>query len=469
MSEVGKSAGPTRRSLLRGLAATAVAAGAPALLPARASAARRTTHDVVVVGAGFAGATAARELARKGLRVLVLEARGRVGGRVWTSEFEGARIELGGNWVDPMQTTVWREIEQQGVGMLADQGAERVVFPSGNGFGFLAPEEAFGRQGELLARFAERSRELFPDPLDPLARADLLRAPDALTVLARLDEMGLSALDRKWLTGATGGLGGSSARAAYTQFLHWWALCGHDAGLYYGINTYKPSGGLGSVLSAILAQSRAEVRLRAPVASIADDGRRVTVRTRAGSEHVAGAVVVAVPVNTWRCIDFAPGLPPEKLRAADQTIGVPNAKKFVVHLGEGFGNTYVHTPEGYPVDTLVPLQRTSRGWLAAGFSGDPALDVNDPARVREAIRLVVPDAEVLAVRGQDWGADPHSRGGWAFRRPGQLTGLLRPAQRPHGRISFATSDIASGWSGYVEGAMESGLTAAAQVATRVAA
>ena len=136
-------------------------------------------------------------------------------------------------------------------------------------------------------------------------------------------------------------------------------------------------------------------------------------------------------------------------------------------MSDTIGNTYVHTPEGYPIDTLVPHKRTSRGWLMTAFSSDPRLDVNNAGQIQQALQLVVPNARVFAARGQDWGSDAFSLGGWSFRQPGQLTKLFPEIQQPQGRIFFATSDIASGWSGYVEGAMESGLVASGQVSQLV--
>ena len=66
--------------------------------------------DVVVIGAGFAGLVAARELGRAGLDVLVLEARGRVGGRTWTDRRLGHDLELGGTWVHWVQPHTWAEM-----------------------------------------------------------------------------------------------------------------------------------------------------------------------------------------------------------------------------------------------------------------------------------------------------------------------------------------------------------------------
>lgn len=452
----------SRRGVLT--AATAVAAHTVLRPPSASAAPARTASDVIVVGAGFAGVTAARALRRRGLRVRVLEARNRIGGRTWTTTFEGEQVEMGGVWVDPLQTHVWREIENQGIGIVADPAAERALFPTATGFGYYHPEEAFGWQGALLARFSERARELFPDAANPLVRADLLRRVDPQTIRDRLDAMRLSVLDERWLTGATGGLGGGSERGAYTQFLHLWALCNYNADQYYGINTYRPASGMTSLAQAILTEAAADVRLNSPVRSIIDTGREVVVRTRTGASYTAASVVVAVPVNVWNTIEFSPGLTVQRRRASSQTFGVPTAQKLWLRLRTSLGNTYVHTPEGYPIHTLVPIKQLADSQLMVGFSGDQRLDVNNVAQVERAVRLVVPDATVLAVRGQHWGADPHALGGGAFRRPGQLTGLLNAVQLPHGRISFATSDIASGWSGYVDGAMESGLRAAEQVA-----
>lgn len=87
----------SRRMVLKATGATALVAGlgAAALNTARADGPEDAPTDVVVIGAGFAGATAARELTAKGLSVRVLEARDRVGGRVWTSSFVGEQVEMG--------------------------------------------------------------------------------------------------------------------------------------------------------------------------------------------------------------------------------------------------------------------------------------------------------------------------------------------------------------------------------------
>src|SRR5215467_6311903 len=83
------------------------------------------TYDVVVIGGGFAGVAAARELRHRGRRVLILEARDRLGGRTWVSEFSGLPVEMGGTWVHWMQPYVWAEIGRYGLQIVESPHAER--------------------------------------------------------------------------------------------------------------------------------------------------------------------------------------------------------------------------------------------------------------------------------------------------------------------------------------------------------
>ena len=74
-------------------------------------------HDVIVVGGGFAGVTAAREVALAGRRALLLEAKDRLGGRTWTADWHGQEIEYGGGWVHWHQPHTWSEMTRGGIGV----------------------------------------------------------------------------------------------------------------------------------------------------------------------------------------------------------------------------------------------------------------------------------------------------------------------------------------------------------------
>ena len=165
-----------RRFLGTGVAAgaTAAAAGLPGAEDAEAAkrkkqAKRRRTRtvDVAIVGAGFAGLTAARELVRDGRSVCVLEGRDRVGGRVWNHELGGGEeSERGGTFVGPTQDHVIALADTLGVGS----------FPTYN-------------EGENVY-YADGQRSTFSDTL-PTGSAPLDPAilPDLATVVAALDEM----------------------------------------------------------------------------------------------------------------------------------------------------------------------------------------------------------------------------------------------------------------------------------------
>ena len=73
------------------------------------------TRDVVIIGAGPSGLTAAYRLQQAGHTVAVLEARERVGGRTWNNHIDGAFLEIGGQWISPDQTVLTELVEELGL------------------------------------------------------------------------------------------------------------------------------------------------------------------------------------------------------------------------------------------------------------------------------------------------------------------------------------------------------------------
>ena len=127
MAENSKD-GISRRRLLGGAAAGAggIAAGGMVGAPVAGAKAANRKADVVVVGAGFAGLAAAKEIRKGGHSVAVLEARDRVGGRVLNADVEGGEhVELGGQWVGPGQDRVLALISELGLSTLSDQRRRR--------------------------------------------------------------------------------------------------------------------------------------------------------------------------------------------------------------------------------------------------------------------------------------------------------------------------------------------------------
>ncbi|MEU3568919.1 NAD(P)/FAD-dependent oxidoreductase [Kitasatospora sp. NPDC036755] len=457
-----------RRTLLKaaGAATLATAAGAAVAPSAWAEGGGRTAFDVIVVGAGLAGVTAARELRAKGKQVLLLEARNRIGGRTWTDTFRGQQIERGGTWVDPTQPHVWRELARYQVPLTADQWSDRVILPTLTGFQEYDATVAYQRQAQLFTQYFAGATTLFPKPFEPLTRQDLLQDADRYSLRDRLDQLNYAPADEIRLTSTTSLFGGTSKRGAYSHLAQWWALAGGTFEGFHNVNTYRPLNGTVSLLNAILTDAAPTVRLNSPVASIVQQGTEARVTTRAGEQFTAPEVILAVPVNVWRTITFDPPLPEPHRLASTAGIGVPHERKIWLDLKQPAGRFVAEAPEGYPI---CIMGRLNDGQHVVAFAIQPGFDVNDRTKVEAAVKQVVPQAELVDYTATDWDTEEFSLGAGAFRQPFQLTTLFHQIQQPHGRVKFAGGDIANGWSGYMDGAVESGLRAAGSPTLNAAA
>jgi hypothetical protein len=106
--------------------------------------------------------------------------------------------------------------------------------------------------------------------------------------------------------------------------------------------------------------------------------------------------------------------------------------------------------------------------ITVGFNASPDyLDVNDDEEIQKAVHLFQPGVELLESFSYDWNLDPFSKGTWCMYPPGMLTGALQELQRPEGNLYFAGADIANGWRGFIDGAIETGARAARLVGERL--
>jgi monoamine oxidase len=187
----------------------------------------------------------------------------------------------------------------------------------------------------------------------------------------------------------------------------------------------------------------------------------VEVHARDGEVFTAGAVVVAVALNALGGIEFSPELPEDKRRAIELGQASRGIKIMIQARGEDLIQNSIRPryPFGY-VDTEVLVGDGTQ--LMIGFGVDALLcDAADLPAVQAALDEILPGYEVLDATAHDWLADEFSRGTWAIHRPGWYEHHHAAMGRPEGNVILAGSDLANGWAGFIDGAIESGLRAGA--------
>jgi monoamine oxidase len=416
--------------------------------------------DVIVIGGGFAGLMAARDAAEQGRRVVLVEARDRLGGRTWTRAVGGTetRAEMGGAWIEPeYQPDLVRELERYGITTVLDDRPEHLVF--GHGGRRTADERVPSREASELERaideLSRASRLLDSD-------APLARVPAAVDIpLDRwLDDLALPQATRAylddWMVAEFGCRPGDVSLAHALALV---ARFGHEAAEWFDTLALltRFADGTVSLVDALSADGGFEVMLEAPVAAVEQEADGVVVRLRDGRRLRAAASVVAVPVNVLGSIAFTPPLCEAKRRLAERGHAGRSVKIWAL-LDDVPQHTYAFGP-GERLMMLATQATVDDAELAVGFGLAP-LDAGDPSAVEGAVREFLPAARVRWVDGHDWNGDEWSRGTWAAHRPGVLSADGPALRAREGRLLFAGSDLAVGWSGWIDGAIESGARAA---------
>jgi monoamine oxidase len=424
-------------------------------------------YDVIVVGGGFAGVTAARECALQGRRTLLLEARDRLGGRTWSSEWNGFPIEYGGAWVHWHQPHTFSELTRAGLSVSISEDTGRAHWHVGaeRRTGTIADRDAIARRG--WDRFVDGVREALPQPHAPLAALPALARFDRLSMAERLAELDLDEEAHDVLAAELESVAhGRLSEAGAVAILRWHALSGNSLELtQFTGGRVTIDEGTGALLAAIADAAVFERRLEAPVASVAQGDGQVEVHTRAGESFVAGAAIVAVALNALGGIEFSPALPEDKQRAIELGQASRGIKVMIHARGEGVSQSSIRFehPFGYLSSEVLRDDGTQ---LMIGFGFDAErCDPADLAGMQTSLDETLPGYEVLDATAHDWFADEFSGGTWAIHRPGWYEHHHAAMRRPEGRVILAGSDLANGWAGFIDGAIESGLQAGNRVRT----
>jgi monoamine oxidase len=391
---------------------------------------------VVVIGAGLAGLAAADELRRAGAELSVLEARDRVGGRVWSRRLpNGAVVEMGAEFILPRNTLLRELVDRFGLG-LWDKGMR---------YGRREPRGVAGlRTGAL-----ERAVDLVDRALE---EGDLGRRESARELL---DRLGLDPVAREALVARVEVSAASPAERV---------PAGDLAGIAHVDDEPCPSiaGGNQRLAEALAGPLGSSLCLAAPARSVAwgEDGVRVRIDD---AEMDADRCVVAAPATVIDELEFDPPLPARQRGALGAIAYGHAAKLFVPLRREAAPSAVLSVPERYWTWTATgaggrvqPVVSAFAGSVGAlerlGVADGPERWIASLARLRPDLELD-PGEAVLS----SWSDDPWARGAYSIERPPEAAAVLA---EPLGPLAFAGEHTVDAFESLMEGALRSGQRAA---------
>lgn len=426
--------------------------------------------DVVVIGAGFAGLVAARELGNEGHHVVVLEARDRVGGRTWTDNRLDHDLELGGTWVHWVQPHTWAEVTRYGRIIERSPAAEEAYWLGAN------DQLRTGTLDDFMSLIADGQARVVADSLSAIPRATEptigdIGELDNRTLQSRFDELDLheeerSANEAVWV----GHMNAPLDQIGLSSALRWVsATGGHWPLMHEASATYRITGGMTAFAQTLADDVAGDIRLGTRVQSIAHERAGGTVTCADGPQVRARRIISTLPINAARSIDVSPPLTEVWQRASTERVASQGVKVWIKVRGP-VTPFFAYATQRHAISVLKSEFIGDDSSVLVGFGPDHTrLDVTSITQVQEAVKVWRDDLEVLEVTAHNWMTDDLSETTWATHRPGQLTRDHVELQRADGILHFATTDNANLWGGFIDGAIESGLREARRVSAALRA
>ncbi|KAJ5556474.1 hypothetical protein N7494_000389 [Penicillium frequentans] len=434
-------------------------------------------YDVVVIGAGFSGLVAARDISRHA-RVLLLDARDRIGGRTWTASVFGEELEMGGTWVHWNQPHVYTEIHRYGLqkNLKISTGAvagDAVYYNHAGNAKKMNPQEFDDRSNAVTDAFFNidglKLQDYLPRPHEPLRHPELYAKYDKLSVQDRLDQLEFSDEDKSFMATLAGGFGLSHPRdVGFMEAANWFALVGGtNPGINEHCSKYKlGEGGTTSLARAIFEDFSGDFASNSIVAKIFQSSAEVMITLKDGRAIHSRYCVSTIPLNVLKKVDFDPPLSQLKREASDigmVTLGSKYHFQFSDKQPPFFAGASPQSAFGFSFsDHDTPSGQT----LAIGFGNTG--HVKEFRNAQEVIgsyqKLFPHRINLQGYAIHDWRTDPFAESAWCTFRPSFASKYLKSLQESHGRRLFmASADWADGWRGFIDGAIEQGTRNAVSV------
>ena len=423
------------------------------------------TNDVVVLGAGMAGLTAARSLAEAGLRVLVIEARDRIGGRILTRRVGGETIELGAEFIHGRPPELWALIDEIGLETYERDGAQ-VCFEDG----------ALVECGDAR-----------DDAFDPLEKLKDFSGPD-VSFAEYLDHEQIAAEERGRIIAYMEGFNAADYHEASAAALGAQQKAEDTIGSDHNFSLRGGYDRLTTYLSERIVAHGGEVITGAAVKEIRWRRGKVEMSTDAGSFHAVKAVVT-LPLGVLRRGDVTISPAPTAMLEAAAQLRMGQVRRFTLLFRERFWEKLPPRAALGELSFLFAFSEMPPVWWTPHPEASPTLTgwVGGP----RSAALAGMDAEELGMRAcatlseifglpentiryllqgcytQDWQRDPFALGAYSYVATGGLDASRKMTIPVEETLFFAGehTDTTGHW-GTVHAAMRSGLRAAAQILER---
>ena len=433
--------------------------------------------SVLVAGAGLAGLAAARDLIARGATVTVIDVRDRVGGRVWTIRdgfTEHQHAEAGGDMIDEDQHAI-RELA-------AEVGVKLARILKG-GFGYVRADQT-GR-AKIVARNGMRGWERLTAELRSITRPYILAerrwdSPIAAelarrSVAAWLDQVKGDPELRATAAGLRGFFLADPEELSLIALVDQFA----DQASRGPGHMYRVEGGNDRLAAALAAPLGDRLHLSTDVVALSHRGKvvRVSIKNnRALAQINCDYAILALPATLLRRMPITPALPAQQHEAIVR-LKYGRATKTLLQFSRRFWRApgrarAFGSPLPFGAVWDGNEEQRGRAGILSLLAGGGASDATQAVVAKHGARgltdaldwLGSKDSELSASRQIVWEQDPYARGGYAFFDPGYDPSLRAWLSRPAGRLFFAGEHTSIRWQGYMNGAVESGRRAAAEVA-----